>query len=141
MALLVQFLLGMTINLFVIIPRSHPGADATPYATGIVPGVGWAIAHEWPWLSLHVLLGLTLVVVSLTGLRGIRTGRISVIVASIVGPIAAISAALNGAAFVIYQNDVNSMYMAASFAVAIGAVIVSLYLARTGPSVPGSGAP
>jgi hypothetical protein len=43
--LIVQFLLGTTVNLFVKIPGDHPGASPPEYFGGLVTSVSWAILH------------------------------------------------------------------------------------------------
>ncbi len=37
-----QFLIGMLVNLFVVLPTAHPGAQAPEYFSGVVEGVWWA---------------------------------------------------------------------------------------------------
>jgi hypothetical protein len=41
--LLVQFLLGMAVNLFVTIPTNHPGSQPPEYFGGVVQSVTWAV--------------------------------------------------------------------------------------------------
>ena len=43
--LVVQFLLGMAVNLFVKIPTNHPGANPPEYFGGVVQSVTWALLH------------------------------------------------------------------------------------------------
>jgi hypothetical protein len=132
-ALLVQFLLGMVINLFVTIPTSHPGAQTPQYFAGVVQVIGWAVATQWPWIALHVGFGVILAVTGVTFLlRAWRAGQRNVVIWCIVGGLAAIVAAFNGASFLIYGQDFSSMIMAAGFALSIGSYIVGLFLARQG---------
>ena len=56
--LLLQFLLGMIVNLYVTVPSTHPGSSASNYFGGLVQGVPWAIAHGALALQLHAALGL-----------------------------------------------------------------------------------
>jgi hypothetical protein len=42
-ALVIQFLLGMAVNLFVTVPKNHPGSNPPEYFTGVVQSVTWAI--------------------------------------------------------------------------------------------------
>src|ERR1700674_1523529 len=60
--LIVQFLLGMAVNLFVTIPTNHPGANPPEYFGGVVQSGGWAILHGHVLLQIHAILGLLLVV-------------------------------------------------------------------------------
>ncbi|HUZ90190.1 MAG TPA: hypothetical protein VMU49_10250 [Candidatus Acidoferrales bacterium] len=41
--LALQFLLGMVVNLFVTIPKHHPGSNPPEYFGGVVRSVDWAI--------------------------------------------------------------------------------------------------
>jgi len=41
--LLIQYLLGMAVNLYVVLPAAHPGAAAPDYFTGAASGLGWVI--------------------------------------------------------------------------------------------------
>ena len=43
--LIVEFLLGTVVNLFVKIPGDHPGANPPEYFGGVVTSVSWAILH------------------------------------------------------------------------------------------------
>src|SRR5262252_4750766 len=63
--LLVQFGIGMGINLFVGITRSHPGAQAHEFFSGAARSVSWAIAHGPLVLAMHAALGLALVLGSI----------------------------------------------------------------------------
>ena len=80
-ALIVQFLLGTTVNLFVKIPTDHPGANAAEYFGGVVTSVSWAVLHGGLWLTLHTAWGLLLVLAALgTLVQAIRLrggGRIT----------------------------------------------------------------
>src|SRR5260370_34181589 len=59
--LIIQFLLGMALNLFVTIPTNHPGANPPEYFGGVVQSVTWAILHGHVLLLIHASLGLLLV--------------------------------------------------------------------------------
>jgi hypothetical protein len=80
-ALIVQFLLGTAVNLFVKIPTDHPGANPPEYFGGVVTSVSWAILHGGSWLTLHAVWGLVLVLAALgTLVQAIRLrggGRIT----------------------------------------------------------------
>jgi hypothetical protein len=126
--LLVQFMLGMAVNLFVKIPKVHPGARASDYFAGIAAGVPWAITQDSPWLSLHGALGLLLVVGSLTVLaQAIRARRRGWMVVAILGFMGVLAAGFNGASFVNYGEDFSSMLMATGFALASAAYVSGLY--------------
>ncbi len=133
-ALLTQFMLGMVVNLFITVSRTHPGAGYADYLAGATVSVEWALVHMWPYLALHVLLGLTLVILSLTFfIRGLlATPRnAALLVAGGTGVFGALLAAGDGIYFLIHPDfDVASMLMATGFAIALGAVIVQMYLVR-----------
>lgn len=59
--LIIQFLLGMAVNLFVKIPLDHPGANPPEYFSGVAQSVTWAILHGHVLLVVHASLGLILV--------------------------------------------------------------------------------
>jgi hypothetical protein len=61
-ALLIQYLLGIAVNLFVTIPTRHPGAEPPEYFNGVVQSVTWAVLHGPFLLVLHASFGLLLVV-------------------------------------------------------------------------------
>jgi hypothetical protein len=137
--LIVQFLLGTTVNLFVKIPGDHPGANPPEYFGGVVTSVSWAILHGGLWLTLHAALGLVLVLVALgTLVQAIRLpggGRITLAALGLVG---VLGAGFNGGSFLNYHEDFSSMLMAVGFALAMAAYVALLYsipvlsTARTG---------
>ena len=129
-ALLTQFMLGMVVNLFVLISKTHPGAGVANYLVGAAESVAWAVTHKWPFLAPHAILGLALVVTSLTFLvRGRHTWRSAAWAANAVGSFGALLAAGNGMYFLIHPDvDAASMLMATGFATALGAIVVQLYL-------------
>jgi hypothetical protein len=126
--LIVEFLLGTTVNLFVKIPADHPGANPPEYFGGVVTSVSWAILHGGPWLTLHAALGLVLVLaafgtlVQAIGLSG--GGRIAIAALGFVG---VLGAGFNGGSFLNYHADISSMLMAVGFALAMAAYVALLY--------------
>jgi len=137
--LIVQFLLGTTVNLFVKIPSDHPGANPPEYFGGVVTSVSWAILHGGLWLTLHAALGLVLLLAALgTLVQAIRLrggGRITLAALGFVG---VLGAGFNGGSFLNYHEDFSSMLMAVGFALAMAAYVALLYsmpvlsTARTG---------
>lgn len=129
--LMAQFLLGMAVNLFVDIPRNHPGANPPEYFSGVAQSVTWAILSGDVLLKLHAGLGLILVIAGLVAFisalrRGTRTQKI----ATGVGALSILAAGFNGGSFLNYNEDFSSMIMAGFFAVAVAAYIASLFFAR-----------
>jgi hypothetical protein len=134
--LIVQYLLGMAVNLFVMLPASHPGANAANYFTGAASGVSWVISKGPGWAAAHATFGLILVVAALMAVILARhQGRAAIALATL-GALAIIGAAFNGASFVNYGHDFSSMIMAALWALALacyltGAVHAALATRRT----------
>jgi hypothetical protein len=130
-ALIVQFLLGTAVNLFVKIPTDHPGSSPSEYFGGVVTSVSWAILHGGLWLTLHAAWGLLLVLAALgTLVQAIRLrggGRITLAALGFVGVLAA---GFNGGSFLNYHEDISSTLMAVGFALAMSVYVALLY--RTG---------
>ena len=127
--LIVQYLLGMAVNLFVTVPAHHPGAKASNYFAGVVDGIAWVIPHGEFWLILHAALGLALVVAALAvAVAASRAGGRSAAITSGLGALAIIGAGFNGASFLNYGQNFSSMIMAALWAVALGSYLTGLYL-------------
>ncbi|MGI8563610.1 MAG: hypothetical protein ACR2MZ_08670 [Candidatus Dormibacter sp.] len=129
LALVMQFLLGMAVNLFVTIPTSHPGAKPPEYFGGVVASVTWAVLQGPLLLQLHAGFGLVLVVGSVYLLiQGILMRRGSLVTATVFGFIGTLGAGFNGGSFLNYNENFSSMLMAAGFAVAVVAYLFALYL-------------
>lgn len=127
--LVVQFLLGMVTNLFVEIPRNHPGANPPEYFSGVVQNVAWAILHGPSlWLTAHAILGLLLV---LFGFRllvpAIRSRHRPTVITAVTGAVAMLGAGFNGGSFLNYHEDFSSLIMASFFAIAVTAYVVGLW--------------
>lgn len=126
--LIVQFLLGTTVNLFVKIPTDHPGANPPEYFGGLVTSVNWAILHGGPWLTLHAALGLVLVLAALgTLVQAIRLRGGGLITLAALGVVGVLGAGFNGGSFLNYREDFSSMLMAVGFALAMAAYVALLY--------------
>src|SRR6202047_4954375 len=108
--LIVQFLLGMAVNLFVKIPSDHPGANPPEYFGGVVTSVSWAILHGGLWLTLHAALALVLLLAALgTLVQAIRLrggGRITLAALGFVG---VLGAGFNGGGFFNYYEKFSPM--------------------------------
>jgi len=136
--LIAQFLLGMAVNLFVTVPRDHPGANPPEYFSGVVQSVAWALLQGHILLILHAALGLVLVIVGFGLLaRAIRSRTRGIVVSSVIGAVAVLGAGFNGGSYLNYHEDFSSMIMASFFAIAVVAYAVGLYL--TAEAEPASG--
>ena len=119
-ALVVQFLIGMLVNLFVTIPDSHPGSKTTEYFAGSLQSVAWAISSGPGLLVAHVVLGIVLGIGSLALIPRVRAvGRRRLTVAAVLGFLFIVGAGFNGASFLDFNEDYSSMIMATLFAGAL----------------------
>jgi hypothetical protein len=128
--LLVQYLLGMVVNVYVVLPSRHPGANAANYFAGSAAGLGWLISRGPAWAAAHAAFGMALVVaalaaIALTWRTGGRAGR----AVAILGALAIIGAGFNGASFLTYSKAFSSMIMAGLWALALACYLVGAVLA------------
>jgi len=136
-ALLVQFGLGMYVNLFATIPLNHPGHGANDFFAGSYHSVAWAETspHAPLILAFHAGLGLLLVVGSLwLAVLAIRGRRAGIVWAAVLGALFILGAGFNGASFLNYNHDANSYVMALLFAAAV--LCYSVILALPGDTEP-----
>jgi hypothetical protein len=127
--LIVQFLLGMAVNLFVTIPTNHPGANPPEYFGGVVQSVAWSILHGHVLLQIHAVLGL-LLVLNAFGLllAAIRSRARDLIWVTSLGFLGVLAAGFNGGSFLNYNEDFSSMLMAAFFAWAVVSYAVGIFV-------------
>jgi len=137
MFLIVQFLLGMAVNLFVTIPTNHPGANPPEYFGGVAQSVTWAILHGHVLLQIHAVLGLLLVLNALgLLLAAIRARARDLITVTSFGLFGVLAAGFNGGSFLNYNQDFSSMIMATFFAWAVVSYVVGIFV--TGRPAPAS---
>ena len=122
LALLVQYALGMVVNLYVTLPaRDHGG--------GILAAVGRAFANGPAAVAIHAGLGLLLIVGSINlVVRSVQSRHRVLIWLSSVSLLSILGAALNGAAFVNSGSNGPSLGMAMLTAVALACLVISLYV-------------
>jgi len=129
--LLVQFLVGMAVNLYVTIPTRHPGAGSGPYLSGALASVLWSFSSGLPLLIVHVAIGAVLL---LSGIELVvhaarsRHGPALVWLAA-GGLVAILFAGFNGASFLKYDQNISSMLMSVGFAGAVACYLALLVLA------------
>ena len=122
-ALLVQYALGMVVNLYVTLPARDQGG-------GILTAVGRALANGPAAVAIHAGLGLLLIVGSINlVVRSAQARHRPLIWLSAVSLLAILGAALNGAAFVNSGSNGSSLGMAMLTAVALLCLVLSLYVA------------
>ncbi len=134
-ALLIQFLAGMLVNLFVTVPAGHAGSNSSEYFSGSFQSVIWAITQSGlPVLVFRAALGLLLVLGALALIPRARAmRRRAVTVLAVLGFLFVLGAGFNGASFLDFAEDFSSMIMAALFALAMLCYVALLYV------VPGTG--
>lgn len=134
--LLVQYLLGMVVNIFVVLPGGHPGANASDFFSGAAAGLGWLITDGPAWAAVHAAFGMAIAAAAIAAVafawrRGCPAARVT----SIVGALAVIGAGFNGASFVDYGHSFSSMIMAGLWALALACYLTGAILAaRSLPS-------
>ena len=123
--LLVQYAIGIGVNLFVTLPRQDHGG-----------GLGTVLANGPAAVTIHALLGLSLIVIALVVIVLTAAARRGGLLAlSIAGLLALGSAAFNGLSFARTGQDSASFSMALAWAVAALCYLTMLFL--TGVRRPG----
>jgi hypothetical protein len=128
--LLTQYLLGMVVNVYVVLPGRHPGAGAPDYFTGAVSGLGWVISDGPGWAAAHAAFGLALALAALANIALARRpdGRLALTL-SVLGALAIVGAGFNGVSFLDYGHAFSSMIMAGLWALALACYLAGAILA------------
>jgi hypothetical protein len=127
LGLLFQAGIGMAVNLDVTVPAHHSGANPSNFLTGSVKSVAWSIGHGAGTLAVHAVLGLALVIVAVAaGVIATRRASRSVAALTWLGGLLVLAAGFNGASFLDYGHDTNSLIMALLCFAAIAAYAVAL---------------
>jgi hypothetical protein len=117
--LIVQFALGISVNLYVTLPAAGHAGHASWFGNG-------------PLLALHASLGMFLVLAAIFVLvRSIAARNLTLIVTSAAGLVAIGLAFFFGSSFTSKLTDGYSLGMAISFAVALACYVIGLYAAST----------
>ncbi len=127
--LIVQFALGMGVNLYVTLPAAgHPGHSSW-FGNGTL-------------LALHAALGMFLILAAIFVLvRSIMARNAAIIVTSAAGLVAILLAAFFGSGFTDKLTDGYSIGMALAFAVALACYAIGLFAAPAGKAVGEAGTP
>ena len=127
--LIVQFALGMGVNLYVTLPAAgHPG-HASWFGNGAL-------------LALHAALGMILIIGAIFVLvRAIMARNATLIVTSAAGLVAILLAAFFGSGFTDKLTDGYSIGMALAFAVALACYAIGLFASPAGKAVGDAGVP
>ncbi len=130
MLLLVQYLLGMAVNLYVTLPGRHPGAGASNYFAAAASGLAWVIPDGPAWAAAHAAFGLALVLAAFAAIALTRRQASRVATGtSVLGALAIVGAGFNGVSFLNYGHAFSSMIMAGLWALALACYITGLFLA------------
>src|SRR5215471_7827384 len=122
--LIIQFGLGMGVNLYVTLPAAgHPGHSSW-FGNG-------------PVLAIHAALGMILILSALAVLiRAILARNVTLIVTAAAGLVAILLAAFYGSGFTNKHTNANSLGMAIATAVAMLCYAVGLFAATARRSRP-----
>lgn len=130
--LLIQYGLGIWVNLYATLPTSDEGSN-------VVSGVARTITNGPVVLSMHAILGIALILTASAAVfRAAQIGRSVVTAAAVTALIAILLAALNGARFVGNGDNGASFIMAVATAVAIFCYACVLMVTGFGASEPTS---
>lgn len=133
---LVQYLLGMVLNLFVVISRHHPGASGSDYFVRAYQSVVWGLTQGGV-LAFRIGLGIVLLLGSIRlAVATLAVAQPRVRTVGVAGSLAVLAAAFNRASFLNYNEDVNSMLMASFFAIALFCFAWTLFRATTAAPEP-----
>jgi hypothetical protein len=139
--LLVQYLLGMVVNVYVVLPGRHPGANAGDYFSGAAAGLAWLITDGPAWAAAHAAFGMAIAAAAIAAVAlAWRRGGTAAKSASVAGALAVIGAGFNGASFVNYGKSFSSMIMAGLWALALACYLTGAVLAVRRPqAITGAG--
>ena len=133
MALLVQFALGMVVNLYVTVPARDQGG-------GTLTAIGRALSGGPAALAIHAGLGLLILLGTITlVVRSVLSRRRALIWLSAVTLLAVLGAASSGASFVNSGNDGASLGMALATGVALACLAVILFATGSAGAPPAAG--
>jgi hypothetical protein len=126
---LAQAAIGMVVNLYVTIPNRHPGANPSNYFSGSFHSVVWAIGHGAVGLAIHAAFGLALVVVVIgTAIDALPLRAGAIAVWSSLAALLVIGAGFNGASFLDFKYNANSLVMALLAFAAVACYSVVMFL-------------
>lgn len=125
-----QFVFGMTLNLFVTLPSVHPGTSGA-YGSRAIRGYGWALTNSGGIaLTIHAWVALGLLAGAIASLVfAVKSHIKSWIVTTSIGLLFIISAFINGLNFInLGGHSANSMAMAISYIIAFSSYGIGLYI-------------
>jgi hypothetical protein len=135
--LMIQFALGMLVNLFVTLPSDHPGANPSDFFSGSAQSLVWGITQGPIGLIGHIVLGTLLFVGSIyLAFRVWQLRRRPLRTLAVLGALMILAAGFNGTSFLDFNEEFSSMLMASFFALAVVFYAILLFLLppRWGPA-------
>ena len=128
--LLIQYLLGMVVNVYVALPVRPPGTGAGSYFAAAASGLAWVISDGPGWAAAHAAFGMALAAAALASIALTRRqdGRLALGLSAL-GALAIIGAGFNGASFLNYGHAFSSMIMAGLWALALACYLGGVVLA------------
>ncbi len=128
----IQFLAGMILNLFVELPKTHPGTSGDEYFSRSWASLLWAISGGGGWtLVVHASIAVLLFLGALIlFLRSLGHDGLGWRWATGIAAFFTLGALFNGLSFADYGEDFSSMIMASCWLIAVGALVVRVALAE-----------
>jgi hypothetical protein len=121
-AVIVQYVLGMIVNLYATIPAADRGA-------GFTAAIGRAVSHGPAALATHAVVGLLLIIMALAVAVRAVVARLGVVATlAVIALLCLIGAASSGASFVGAAQASASMSMAVLAGAALLLYLIILYL-------------
>lgn len=123
-----QFLAGMSLNLFVKLPSSHSGTSGSQFIPRASHGLIWALSGSGGWvLAFHAYLALALVLGSITLFICCLASNFKIWKwVSGITALFTLGAFFNGLSFISYNHNANSMVMASCWLIAVGSLMYGL---------------
>jgi hypothetical protein len=122
--LLIQYSLGISVNLYSTLPASDSGKSLFPSFAAAV-GKGPAL------LTLHAVLGTLLLVTAIAAvIRALRLAALAPIALTLAGLAAMLVAWLSGSAFIGDQKNASSLAMALATAVALLCYAIVIFVLK-----------
>jgi hypothetical protein len=123
-----QFLAGMTLNLFKTLPKNHPGSTGKEFFSRSSHSLVWALSSNAGWaLNTHAYLALVLIIGSIAlFIRSLVFKNKQWVWASAIAAFFTLGAFFNGLSFVDYNHNLNSFIMAVCWLAAVSSLAYGL---------------
>ena len=124
----------MILNLFVNLPKAHPGASGNEYFSRSSHSLLWVLTNGGGIsLTIHAYVAIALLLGAIAlFVRSIAARNKSWIWTSGIAAFFTIGALLNGLSFVDYNENFSSMIMAICWFVAVGSIVAGLLISAQG---------